>query len=207
MDTRAADDLSRTLFGAARRGVLALLYGHADEEFYLRQVVRLTGVGVGPVQREVRALAAAGIIRRRVHGRQVYFRANADCSIFAELRSIVTKTVGVGDALRAALRPLKGRIRVAFVYGSVARGTETGRSDIDLMVIGRVSFEDISDAVNPAQERLSREVNVTVYSVREFREKTKAGHHFISEVLKGDKTFLIGNQDELSQVASVRLAG
>ena len=202
-----ADGLSQTLFGAARRAVLALLYGHADEEFYLRQVVRMTGMGVGPVQREVRALVQAGIIRRRVNGHQVYFRANPDCAIFAELRSIVTKTIGAGDELRAALQPLEDGIRVAFIYGSVARGSETGRSDIDLMVIGSVAFAAVSDAITPAQERLNREINVTVYPVREFREKAKTGHHFVSEVLKGDKTFLIGDRNELSRVASVRLAG
>jgi len=202
-----ADGLSQTLFGAARRAVLALLYGHADEEFYLRQVVRMTGMGVGPVQREVRALVQAGIIRRRVNGHQVYFRANPDCAIFAELRSIVTKTIGAGDELRAALQPLEDGIRVAFIYGSVARGSETGRSDIDLMVIGSVAFAAVSDAITPAQERLNREINVTVYPVHEFRKKAKTGHHFVSEVLKGDKTFLIGDRNELSRVASVRLAG
>lgn len=193
--------MSRTLFGAARRSVLALLYGHADEEFYLRQVVRMTGMGVGPIQRELRALAKAGIIRRRVHGHQVFFRANPDCPIFAELRGIVTKTVGAGDVLRAALQPLAQRIRVAFIYGSVARGAETGRSDIDVMVIGDVGFWEVSDAVTPAQDGLNREVNTTVYSVREFQEKARAGHHFVSEVLRGDKVFLIGDNSELGRVA------
>jgi len=195
------DSLSQTLFGAARRAVLALLYGHADEEFYLRQIVRMTDMGIGPIQREVRALARAGIIRRRVHGHQVYFRADASSPIFAELRSIVTKTVGAGDALRAALQPLAERIRVAFIYGSVARGTENGRSDIDVMVIGDVTFADVCDAVTPAQDNLSREVNVTVYPLLEFREKARAGHHFVSEVLRGDKVFLIGDKNELGRVA------
>jgi len=201
------DRLAQTLFGAARRAVLALLYGHADEEFYLRQVVRLTGVGVGPVQREVRALVQAGIILRRVHGHQVFFRANPSCPIFPELRGIVTKTVGAADALRAALAPLARQISVAFIYGSVARGTEAKTSDIDVMVIGRVPFANASDAASPVQEQLNREVNVTVYPVREFREKVRAGHHFVRAVLKGSKTYLIGDQNELSRVASVRLAG
>jgi predicted nucleotidyltransferase len=202
MDTQVSlDGLSQTLFGAARRAVLALLYGHADEEFYLRQIVRMTGMGVGPIQREVRALAQAGIIRRRVHGHQVYFRADASSPIFTELRGIVTKTVGAGDQLRAALQPLKDRLRVAFIYGSVARGTENGRSDIDVMVIGDVTFAEVCDAVTPTQDALNREVNVTVYPVREFQEKARAGHYFVSEVLRGDKVFLIGDKNELGRVA------
>ncbi|MEO0108450.1 MAG: nucleotidyltransferase domain-containing protein [candidate division WOR-3 bacterium] len=208
MNTDGVEDrLAQTLFGTTRRAVLGLLYGHADEEFYLRQIVRLTGVGIGPVQREVRALTQSGIILRRVRGHQVFFRANPDCPLFAELRSIVTKTVGVAGALRAALAPLAGQIAVAFIYGSVARGTETRLSDIDVMVIGSVDFADVSDALSPVQERLNREVNVTVYSRREFREKARAGHHFIGAVLKGNKTYVIGDENELNRVASVRLVG
>ena len=108
------DNLSATLFGKTRRAVLALLYSHADESFYLRQIARTADVGMGAVQREVKKLSKAGIIRRTVRGRHVYYQANPECPIYAELKSLVIKTVGVGDVLRAALVPITDRITVAF---------------------------------------------------------------------------------------------
>jgi len=133
------DSLSATLFGKTRRAVLALLYGHSDESFYLRQIVRTAGVGLGAVQRELKKLSGAGIITRKARGRQVYYQANQECPVYAELKNLVIKTVGVGDVIRAGLVPLADRIRVAFLFGSLVRGDERSSSDVDVMVVGDVT--------------------------------------------------------------------
>ena len=203
---RFASNLSTALFGRTRRAVLALLYGHPDEAYYLRQLVRCAGLGLGTVQREVARLAGAGIIQRTARGRQVYYQANPECPLFAELKSLVVKTAGVGDVLCAALAPLASRVRVAFIYGSVARTEQKSTSDVDLMVIGDVTFRDVVSALAVAQETLSREINSTVYSPREFRSKLKAGHHFLSSVLKNEKVFVIGDAHELARLGPIRLA-
>ena len=153
------------------------------------------------MQRELEFLARAGVVRRMVHGRQVYFRANADSPIFAELRGLVVKTVGVADVLRAALAPLSGRIRAAFVFGSVATGAERRGSDVDVMVIGEVSFAEVSEALAGAQKTIGREVNPSVYAPGDFRAKVAAKHHFLNSVLKGEKMFLIGDGRELARLA------
>src|SRR4030065_1394981 len=133
------EDISQPLFGKPRRAVLSLLYSHVDEAFYLRQIVRVAGVGLGAVQRELKQLSDAGIIQRIVRGRQVYYQANPRCPVFAELKNLVVKTVGVGAALQAGLAPLGGRINVAVIYGSIARSEEHRDSDVDVLVVGKVT--------------------------------------------------------------------
>lgn len=199
-------DLSAALFGRTRREILALLFGHPDESYYLRQLVRSAGLGLGAVQREAKRLTDAGIFRRTVRGRQVYYQANPECPLFEELKSLAVKTAGLADVLRDGLVPLAGQINVAFIYGSVARLKQTSGSDVDLMVIGDVSFGNIVSALATAQETLSREINPTVYSPAEFRSKRKARHHFLSSVLKDEKVFLIGNEHEIARLGPKRVA-
>ena len=189
------------LFGKTRQALLALLYSRADQEHLQESLIQLAGLGRGTVQRELEFLARAGVVRRTVRGRQVYFQANPESPIYGELRGLVVKTAGVADALRAGLAPLAGRIRVAFVYGSIAKGTERRASDVDVMVIGDVSFAQASDALGRAQQALGREVNPSVYAPADFRAKLAARHHFLRTVLAGEKIFLIGDERELARLA------
>jgi predicted nucleotidyltransferase len=206
MITTTKPDLGGVLFGKTRGAVLALLLGRPDEEFHVRHVVRLSGGGLGPVQRELKLLAEVGLLDRREVGRQVFYRASPQCPAFEELRGLVLKTVGVAGVLAAALRPLAGRIRAAFVFGSVASGEQRGESDVDVMVIGDVSFGEVARALAEAQRRLHREVNPSVYLPREFSGKLRAGNHFLTRLMERPKVFLIGDEHELSGVAEERLA-
>lgn len=192
--------LSKTLFGKTRRAVLSILYSHTDESFYLRQLVRIAGIGIGAMQRELKQLTDSGIIRRLRIGRQIFFQANTDCPVFKELRDLVIKTIGVGDVLRSALVPLAERIQFAFIYGSLARGEETRGSDLDVMVVGDVTFAEVVSAISPLQETLSREINPSVYPLHEFRAKVSEGQHFISTVLSAPKIFVIGDNNELERL-------
>ncbi|MGH7392937.1 MAG: nucleotidyltransferase domain-containing protein [Candidatus Rokuibacteriota bacterium] len=194
------------LFGRTRRRVLGWLLGHPDEMFYLRQIVRHAGAGQGAVQRELGLLTRAGLLRRTVQGRQVYFQANRESPIFRELQAVFLKTVGVADVLREALAPIADRVLVAFVFGSAARGELRADSDIDLLVVGDAPFESVAGALAEAQERLGRDVNPTVYPPDEFRTKIGAGHHFLTTVLQGPRVFVIGGPDELGGLGTKRLA-
>jgi predicted nucleotidyltransferase len=199
-------NLSAALFGQTRRALLALLYGHPDEAYYLRQLARAGGLGLGGVQREVKRLAGAGILRRTIRGHQVYYQANPECPVFPELKGLVVKTSGAADVLRGALALLAGRIKVAFIYGSVARLQQKNTSDVDLMVVGEVSFGEVVAALSVAQELIHREINPTVYSPAEFRSKLKARHHFLSSVLRNEKVFVVGDEHELARLGPIRLA-
>ena len=200
------DNLSRTLFSKTRRAVLSLLYSKVDDAFYMRQIVRAAGVGLGAVQRELKQLSDAGIIQRIVRGHQVYYQANPLCPVFDELKKLVVKTVGVGAALQAALAPLSDRINVAFIYGSIARSEDRRESDVDLLVVGKVTFTEIVSSLSEAQKTIGREINPTVYPPVEFRSKVAAGHHFLSTVLRGPMLFLIGDKRELARLAKKPLA-
>lgn len=198
--SRAVTELP-SLFGKTRQALLAQLYGRADEEHLQENLIQLAGLGRGSVQRELEFLTQAAVVRRTVRGRQVYFQANADCPIYDELRGLVVKTVGVADALRSALVPLSDRIRIAFVYGSVAKGVERSASDVDVMIIGEASFADISGALSSAQKAIGREVNPSVYSPSDFRAKLAAKQHFLRSVMKEKKIFLVGDARELARLA------
>ena len=198
--------LAATLFGKTRRAILSLLYGHADESFYLRQIARTTGVGLGPIQRELKQLTDAGIIQRSVQGRQVYYQANSKSPVFTELKSLITKTAGVGDTLRNILTPLIDRLNIVLIYGSIASGKEKRDSDIDLLIIGKVTFAEVVAELQLAQEQLGREINPTVYPVDEFTAKLAENHHFLRDVLGGPRIFLIGDENELKRMVEERLA-
>jgi len=190
--------LSETLFGRTRAAVLSVLYGHVGEAFYLRQLARRMQIAVGPVQRELRQLVDAGLVTRKIVGVQTLYSANQESPVFTEMKSLVTKTVGMHDVLHAALDPLRKQINLAFVYGSIARSGETERSDVDLMVVGKVDFSTVVEKLANAQKILNREINPTVYSVKEFRSKIRG--NFLKNVLADKKLFIIGDENVLREL-------
>lgn len=153
------------------------------------------------LQRELSSLEQSGILKQRKDGRRTYFKAETRSPIFRELRSIFEKTVGLIPTLSMSLRPFASRIVCAFVYGSIARREEHATSDIDLMVVGRVGLEDLAPSLRKAEKRLGREVNVTNYSVDEFRKKIAGGDHFLTSVLKGSLQFVKGERRDLDAIA------
>ena len=198
--------LADLLFGRTRGAILALLYGRADQSFYTRQIAREVDTSVGSVQRELENLSKVGLIVRNSVGSQVFYQANRDAPIFPELRALVSKTIGVFSLLRSALQSLSKQIVVAFVYGSVAREQETAQSDVDLLVVGKATLDDILSRLSTVEKSVGRPINPTVYSVGEFKSKLASGNHFLNAILKGQKVFLLGDEHELRKVGGVRLA-
>ena len=199
---RTTSDVGSLLFGRARRLILGWLLGHADEAFFLRQLVRQTGLSTGSVQRELDALVAAGLVTRRKDGRQVYFQPDRTSPVFPELQSLFVKTSGLADVLRRTLAPLADRITTALVYGSAARGELRNESDVDLLVIGEVTFGEVVDVLGEPQRILGREINPVVYTPADFRARAAAGRHFVSSVLKTDLIFIIGGRDDLEAMGA-----
>lgn len=193
--------LGAALFGKSKRALLALFYVQPERTFYGRQIMRTLGSGQGAVQRELARLVDAGLLVRTQVGSQVHYQANAASPVFAELKSLMLKSSGVADVLREALACLSERIAVAFVYGSLAKGTDHANSDVDVMVIGGVSFGEVVAALQPAQKTIGREVNPAVYSEREYRKKHRAKHHFLMAVLDTPKIFIVGGAHELDRLA------
>ena len=190
--------LGDVLFSKTQRQVLGLLFGNPGRSFYAKEIVRLAGVGSGSVQRELEKLAGAGLLTVTQIGNQKHYQANRDAPIFEELRGIVLKTFGLADVLRQALATLSRRIKVAFVYGSVAKATDTATSDIDLMIVSpSLSYSNVVGHLADAETMLGRTVNLTLYKPADFARKLATDNAFLSRVLDQPKIFLIGTEDDI----------
>jgi uncharacterized protein len=199
--------MSSRLFGRVRSSVLSLLLCRSDTSMYFREIERSVGMGRGAVQRELKNLVNIGLIVRRKQGNQVYYQANTQSPIFAELKSVMVKTTGVANVLREALKPFQGHVETAFIYGSFAKGTENADSDVDVLVIGDLPFSELVDAFAPAQEVIGREVNPSVFPLDEFISKVLARNHFVNSVITEQKIFLIGDGDVFERLVEKRLVG
>jgi len=190
------------LFGSRlRAAVLSRVLMQPERRFYVRQLTAVLGQDSTNVSRELSRLAEMGILEFTVEGRQKYYRANRNCPFIEELRGLVRKTAGTAAALRSALSPLAAGIRFAFLFGSCADGRETAASDIDVLVVGRVSARAVSAALAPASRALSREINPVVYGSAEFRERMKRGDHFVTGLMRGTRLFLLGDDHDIEAVA------
>jgi len=187
-----AGELADALFTTTQQSLLGLLYGEPERSFYLKEILRLTGMGVATIKRELDRMVKAGILTRTHIGNQHHYQADPTCPIHAELAAIVRKTMGLAETLSAALVPLADRIIWAFVFGSVARGTATRRSDIDLLVIGDLEFDELSLAIYSAQEDISREINPKLYRPHEWQALLDSADGFARDVLGKPRIDLIG---------------
>lgn len=188
--------IAATLFGKTRRAVLARLFLEPQREYRLRELARLAGISAGSVQQELKQLVAADLALRRESGAQVTYRANTASPVFGELRALVEKTSGIEQLLRRALEPAARRIRLALIYGSIARGTNRATSDLDLLVVGTLGFEELLRLLGPAEKKIGREVSPRLYSEREFRERRRRGDRFLAAVLRGPRVMLLGELDD-----------
>lgn len=189
-------NLLDTLFGVQRQRALGWLLLHPDDAVHVRELARLTGTSAGSLHRELARLAEAGLLTRSERGNQVLYQANRACPVFAELAGLFRKTGGLADVLRAALLGLAERIRFALVFGSVARGTETSLSDVDVLVVGEADFAEVVMALHPCQDVLGREVNPVVYSEAEWRARVERGDPFVRDILQNPVMLLLGVMDD-----------
>lgn len=190
-----------SLFPSVRQRVLAATLTRPEKWWYLSELAQFLHTRPSSLQRELSSLEQSGILQQRKDGRRTYFKPETRSPIFRELRSIFEKTVGLIPSLRVALAPLADQVACAFVYGSIARREEHATSDVDLMVIGKVGLGELAPSLRKAETLLGREVNVTNYSVDEFRKKVAQGDHFLTTILKGSLQFVKGEQRDLDAVA------
>lgn len=188
--------LANALFTSTQQRVLALLFGQPDREFYVTELIALAGSGRGAVQRELARLDASGLASVSRVGNRKHYRANPESPLFDEICSIVRKTVGLEEAVRGALEPLAGRIVLALLFGSVARGTETAASDVDLLLVSDdLTLEAVYTAMAPLEDLLGRRVNPTVYTPVEFEERRRTGAGFLTRILQEPHIVVAGNLD------------
>ena len=195
----ASANLSDALFTATQQRVLGCLFGQPGRSFSISELIQTTGAGSGAVQRELARLTGSGLLSVEQVGKQKLYRANPASPIHDEIVAIVRKTFGLAMPLRDALTPLADRLHAAFVFGSVAKGTDTASSDIDLMLVSdALTYADAMAALHPLMERLGREINPTLYTRAELRKRIAEGNSFVTRVLAQPRLWLIGNDDALA---------
>ena len=187
---------ANALFPKVRQRVLAVLFGAPNRSFYSNEVIGLARSGAGAVQRELADLAGAGLLTVRKQGNQKHFQANAASPVFAELRGLVLKTMGLADVLRAALAPLAPQIERAFVFGSIAKQQDTAASDVDLLVVSdTLGYSDVFAALEGASQTLGRTINPALYTAADFRARLQGDNAFVNRVMQQPKIWLIGQED------------
>ena len=187
--------LAELLSSRARAEIFRLLFSGTGEELHVREMERRSGLNDSTLRQELRKLARLDLVQSRRDSNRVYYRAKTESPLYPEIRNLVLKTSGLSDVLKSVLTDK--RIRVAFVFGSLARGEEKAGSDVDLMVIGQLGLRDLSRLLSGIEEKIGREVNPHVLREEEFRKRIRAKEHFVSSVMETPKIFIIGSEREL----------
>lgn len=194
IDTAVAD----ALFTHGQQKVLGLLFGQPDRQFYVNEMLRLTGAGKGALHRELARLEAAGLVCVTRLGNQKRYQANRAAPIFDELRGIVLKTFGLATVLRACLAPLADAVQAAFVYGSMAQGADRADSDVDVFVVSAtLGYGEVLAVLEPAEGQLWRKINPVIYTPADVRKRRDEGNAFVTRVLAGGKIWLMGGEGDL----------
>ena len=192
--------MADALFPKVRQRVLAVLFGTPDRSFYSTEVIALEQSGSGAVQRELAGLSEAGLLTVSKQGNQKHYQANASAPVFAELRGLVLKTMGLADVLRAALASLAAQIDRAFVYGSIAKQTDTAQSDVDVLVVSdSLGYGDLFAALEHATHTLGRTINPAIYTPADFAARLQCDNAFVTRVMQQPKIWLIGQETTLAQ--------
>ena len=195
--------INKLFSSRTRVEILKLFLFNPENSFYQRQISELSHQPIRAVQREVEKLQALGLIRKSVQGNRIYYQVNKDCPIFEELKIIFLKSVGIAEALKEDLIDIED-IRVAFIYGSYARGDESLSSDIDVLVIGNITAREISSSLSKPKRDLGRVINYGVFTSQEFKERINHKDHFLNSVVRDKKIFIIGNENELKKIIRSR---
>lgn len=190
--------LEKLLGSGARVRVLEVFLLNPGRDFYQREISTVTNLPIRAIQREVERLVKIGLLEKQIRGNRNYYKCRSDFPILEELKSIILKTVSLGKILEDYLQKKEEKIELAFIYGSFAKGEENISSDIDLIIVGNITSKETSSVLSSAKDMLSREINFVVYNKKEFTKKKK--NHFLKEVLKEPKIFIIGTEGDLKRI-------
>jgi len=189
-------DISKIFKSKTRKELFRLYFTNPDQEYYLRELERILRTPVSMIRKELMRLEEDGIFLSRKKGNSIYYLLNKSYPLFDELKSIVSKTIGVQGLLKEILSRMKG-IEFAFIYGSFAKHEETAKSDIDLFIVGKLDEARLLREINKLEGKLKREINYSIFRGYEFKQKVEEKDSFIMDLLKNPKVFLIGDQHDL----------
>lgn len=179
-----------------RQDLLTLFFNNLSQKYYLRQLQRILGYSAGNIRRELLKFQKDNLFNTQKVGNLLYYCLNTKHPLFKELKSIVSKTIGVEGGLKKALVFIKG-IKVAFIYGPFASKKEKSNGSIGLMIIGNPGVFSVNEKITELERRLKREINPIFYSLKEYKSKKRAKNGFIRDLLRKPKIMLVGKENDL----------
>jgi uncharacterized protein len=194
------DSTLAAIFSPTRQAILTALFLRPEKAWYLSELASSLRTRPSSLQREIDGLVQAGILEKQIDGRRSYLKPNQNSPIYPELHGLIEKTSGIVPMLRKTIAHTRG-LRIAFVYGSLARGEEAASSDVDVMLIGDLSTMDITPGLRKLEKAVARQINPTVFSLDEFAQRLTEKNHFLRTVLRNKKIMLVGTEDELEAIA------
>lgn len=187
-----------------RAEVLRMLFGLRTEKMYRAEIIEQTEFAQRSVEEELQKLVDLELLVTTKERHRRYYLANTAHPLYPELRSIVLKTAGLGDVVREALK--SGKIRFAFVFGSLAAQGERADSDLDLMIIGPVTHRELASPMRALTDRLGREINPHFFTLEEMKGRLASRDHFLRDVMGKPKLFIIGDEHEFTTLVEIGLA-
>lgn len=192
------DTLSEILSSRSRAAIFKLLFSGAERELHIREIQRRSSLNDSTIRQELKKLVRLDLVKGRKDSNRIYYRANRDHPLYPDIRNLAIKTSGIAHVLRNAM--VDRRVHAAFVFGSIATGEESAGSDVDIFVIGEIGFRDLSELLSGCSEEIGREINPYVMTKEEYRKRVKSGEHFISNILKSSKIFVVGGEHDLEEM-------
>ena len=191
-----SNSIGNVLFTKTQQKVLGLLFGKPDQSFYLNEITKLSQMGRGTIKRELERMEAAGIVVKNRIGNQNHYQANPECPVYSELMGIARKTFGVADVIKTALNSILDEVALAFIYGSVAKGEDTAKSDIDLLIVSNeLTYSEVMERLLDSETSIGRPINPTIYNVDQIEKKLKQDNAFVSRVMEQPKIWIKEDED------------
>jgi predicted nucleotidyltransferase len=191
-----SNSIGNVLFTKTQQKVLGLLFGKPDQSFYLNEITKLSQMGRGTIKRELERMEAAGIVVKKRIGNQNHYQANSECPVYSELMGIARKTFGVADVIKTALNSILDEVAFAFIYGSVAKGEDTAKSDIDLLIVSNeLTYSEVMERLLDSETSIGRPINPTIYNVDQIEKKLKQDNAFVSRVMEQPKIWIKEDED------------
>jgi predicted nucleotidyltransferase len=191
-----SNSIGNVLFTKTQQKVLGLLFGKPDQSFYLNEITKLSQMGRGTIKRELERMEAVGIVAKKRIGNQNHYQANSECPVYPELMGIARKTFGVADVIKTALKCILDEVALAFIYGSVAKGEDTAKSDIDLLIVSNeLTYSDVMERLLASETSIGRPINPTIYNVDQIEKKLKQDNAFVSRVMEQPKIWIKEDED------------
>ena len=172
------------------------MFGLSDKELHVREIERRAGLSIATVRQELQKLLKLELVSARRDGNRLYYRGNKEHPLFSDIQNMVLKTSGIVEPLKEVLD--KESVNIAFIFGSLANNRERAASDLDLMVIGTVGLRTLSGWLSGISEKIGREINPHVMSLKEYRKRKRSGEHFLNRVMESSKIFIKGSENDLA---------